>query len=305
MGLGDKIFFHVDCDNLWIAEEERQSRLDNGSDFLYRAALPKLINIFNEYDIKSTLFVVAKDLNNADYCDFLITCIRQGHAIASHSYSHPKDFKNQNIQIREILMAHKIIREKLRVSPVGFRSPGYSKVQSRSIELLGRLGYRYNSSTLPGLGVFIVALGLLRWRIALIFEKSLDLWSSMFRFKTVIKKKNGIVDIAIGSLPVLRLPIHPSFVFNMPTCYRRYVLRFLRSQRSGGTVLLFHAADLFELKASDEGVKKVFKYQFSRDRFTFLNQLCQACKSKVDLLERVLSVDYCSGRDPQSGGANE
>jgi hypothetical protein len=122
-------------------------------------ALPRASALFARHGIHVTWFVIGRDvdgeagttdraarLGNADR---LAALARAGDELGNHSYSHPYELARlapAEIE-HEIADCDRVLR---RMGPAvrGFRAPGYD-VSPVMLEVLARLGYRYDSSVFP------------------------------------------------------------------------------------------------------------------------------------------------------------
>jgi len=154
-----KTFIHVDVDNLWIYEKEYQINTPPIPPLIYTQAMPLALNSFEEYQISSSLFVIAKDLELPEAKVFFKTAYQNGHEICNHSYSHPANWGSLSSTDRgqEITLAHKKIEKEIGTKCVGFRAPGYY-IDDEVLKILSILNYKYDSSLLPGAGTMLMKL---------------------------------------------------------------------------------------------------------------------------------------------------
>jgi peptidoglycan/xylan/chitin deacetylase (PgdA/CDA1 family) len=120
---------------------------------ILRRCLPRFAELFARHGARATFFVVARDLEeDADGRALLAQLARDGHELASHTYSHPYDLvrlPSATIAV-EIDRAHGLIGSCGGAAPCGFRAPGYA-VSAELLELLRARRYRYDSSAFPSL----------------------------------------------------------------------------------------------------------------------------------------------------------
>ena len=104
----------------------------------------RLLEIFEEYNIKATFFILGW---NAERAPELVREIHNlGHEIASHGYNHNLCSDVDAEELREDLKKSKSILEDLIGSPVfGYRAPSFS-ITDQTITLLKESGYTYDSS---------------------------------------------------------------------------------------------------------------------------------------------------------------
>lgn len=121
-----------------------------GTDPIYERALPRFLDICRAENIQSTLFVVAKDLEQPLQADCIRRASEEGHEIASHSYRHAYDLSLQSPASIEadLRRANELITEVTGKKPVGFRAPGYN-LSEDLVDVLDALEFRYDSSLFP------------------------------------------------------------------------------------------------------------------------------------------------------------
>ena len=65
---------------------------DGARHAILRRCLPRFAELFARHGVRATFFVVARDLEeDAEGARLLATLARDGHELASHTYSHPYD----------------------------------------------------------------------------------------------------------------------------------------------------------------------------------------------------------------------
>ena len=110
----------------------------------------KLLNLFDEYQIKATFFALGWVAERAS--GLILEIAKRGHEVACHGYSHqlvynqsPEVFKQETIRAKSIL--EDIIQQPVR----GYRAASYS-ITSRSLwalDILAEAGFDYDSSIFP------------------------------------------------------------------------------------------------------------------------------------------------------------
>ena len=286
-----KYSVHVDCDNSWVYENELGIKSNNDQNYIYDIALRRLLDLFNHYEIKATFFIIGKDLTLNSCIQFCKEALAQGHLIGNHSLSHPQNFGKLNYRERklEIIDGHNQIYEKLNYQCKSFRAPGYG-VQDKDLLLLSELGYIYDSSTLPGYTTLIIKLLTLHSKDYR--KKSLNVWQNFLATTKTTKYQliNGlsIWRVPVGVMPVLRLPIHTSFLFLFGVLYFEIVKFFLKFSKNP-TVILFHGLDLCDqATASKKSIIPAFNTPYQK-RFEICNILLKHIKNKTLHLEEILN----------------
>ncbi len=110
----------------------------------------KLLDLFDEYQIKATFFVLGWVAERVS--DLVLEIAKRGHEVASHGYSHqlvynqsPEVFRQETIRAKSIL--ENIIGQPVR----GYRAASYS-ITKRSLwalDILAEAGFDYDSSIFP------------------------------------------------------------------------------------------------------------------------------------------------------------
>lgn len=104
------------------------------------------LKILDQYNIKSTLFVVG-DLGTSTL-NKLYPHIQNGHSLALHSFSHIAPVSVPINKFREELQRAKLrLQELFQTDVVGFRAPCFS-MDKEHLDVLQELGFRYDSSHL-------------------------------------------------------------------------------------------------------------------------------------------------------------
>ena len=110
----------------------------------------KLLNLFDEYQIKATFFALGWVAERAS--GLILEIAKRGHEVACHGYSHqlvynqsPEVFKQETIRAKSIL--EDIVQQPVR----GYRAASYS-ITTRSLwalDILAEAGFDYDSSIFP------------------------------------------------------------------------------------------------------------------------------------------------------------
>ncbi|NOZ38314.1 MAG: DUF3473 domain-containing protein [Gammaproteobacteria bacterium] len=110
----------------------------------------KLLDLFDEYQIKATFFVLGWVADRAR--NLILEIAQRGHEIACHGYSHqlvynqsPEVFQEETVRAKSIL--EEIVQQPVR----GYRAASYS-ITNRSLwalDILAEAGFDYDSSIFP------------------------------------------------------------------------------------------------------------------------------------------------------------
>jgi peptidoglycan/xylan/chitin deacetylase (PgdA/CDA1 family) len=222
---------HIDCDGLFCINDNCYRDREWAYDYIFFSAMPMVIRILDQCQVKATFFVVAQDLEDKNKLDLLMEVVNKGHRVASHSYSHA-DLGHDGVNLKQEIVDSKAALEKNLMVPVlGFRAPGYS-INKQALILLEDNGYQYDSSVFPTKS----------------FARKIDFNISKYPFRVGPNKK--LIELPLpGSLPLLP-PWHPSFAILLGRWY--YDINFLtKGLKANPYVLLFHLIDFSEPLPND------------------------------------------------------
>ncbi len=207
-------FIHLDCDGLWAVRScyGAADLPDSAGDPLWLEGIPAALDLFAAADIRATLFVIGRDLEVESHGDLIRAAVAAGHEIANHSHSHRMDLGVAGFDTLrdEIERAQRVITEVAEVTPVGFRSPGFSFCDDvhRAAEACG---LTYDSSVFPS-----------RWGPTLRLARRLlgrgaarQLPYGGLRLGSHPRGPSevapSLVEVPVSVTPTLRLPAHASF----------------------------------------------------------------------------------------------
>ena len=134
--------------------------------------LPRFLEIFADYGVRATLFVIGRDLQrdlegSGRGAALLRQAVAAGHELGNHSYAHAYDITTWNaVRQREDLQRCHALLVELGETPEGFRAPGYTH-DGQLLGVAASLGYRYDSSALPSPGYYaakVAMIGAMRLR---------------------------------------------------------------------------------------------------------------------------------------------
>jgi len=138
-------FYQVDSKFLFLSFD-----CDKNTDI---HSLNKVLEILNEFNVKVNFAIPACYIENNK--DLILKIIKNGHEIINHTFSHPDNFVNLNLEIQkeEIKKADIEFKTKLDYAVKGFRAPHFGWFYYKPdnlFELLNfikELGYCYSSTT--------------------------------------------------------------------------------------------------------------------------------------------------------------
>lgn len=134
----------IDVDTLVIDSMSNDFTLARRS---FTEFIPRILSLFDQYNIKVTVFVIAKFARDKVIAKIIREISNNGHEIANHSLSHCKHLSHFSYEdvYREIEQADKILADVTGKRICGFRAPGYS-LSGGILRALNKLGYLYDAS---------------------------------------------------------------------------------------------------------------------------------------------------------------
>lgn len=129
---------------------ERDYHAPEGSFRGVSEAWPRLAALFERHRVRTHVFATS-DLT-AGFSEHLRDLVRRGHALGCHGESHDVEYlssKPYEWQLAAIRRATDALQHATGVRPRAFRAPNFS-ANGDTIRALEALGYRYDSSVLPG-----------------------------------------------------------------------------------------------------------------------------------------------------------
>jgi peptidoglycan-N-acetylglucosamine deacetylase len=248
----------VDLDNKWSYMKIHGDRGWESLPCYLDVLVPRVLEFLKARDLTATFFIVGQDAALKKNHAILRSIANAGHEIGNHSFHHePWMHLYSPAQIEtEIAVADEHIERATGQKPLGFRGPGYS-ISPVALQELVRRGYRYDASTFPNL---LTPLARAYYLISAQFTPDQrhqwqaaggTLRDSLRPVKPYRwRMDNGtLIEIPVTTVPVLRIPIHLSYLMCLrvlsPALALRYfdaalkVCRLTRTQPS----LLLHPTD--------------------------------------------------------------
>lgn len=243
----------LDLDGHWVLLDYFGRKIENNKqDIAFISGIPRYLDLLDQFNIKTTFFIVGQDLKIPEKRRVIQEIHRRGHEIANHSMNHRCGFGQLSLeeQKREILESHQLIEQAVGKPPVGFRAPGYD-FNEETLNLLEDFGYLYDSSILA-----TYYGGVLRFLDYLIKKRPVSP-TQYARFPygraplTLYTPKQGtawmkgnrrLKELPISTIPFFRFPFHSTFALKGGQSYFRFGLSFFK--QFGGTLnYVFHALE--------------------------------------------------------------
>lgn len=228
----------LDLDNEWAyikthgdpAWESFPSYLD--------VVVPRFLEILAGLEQRITVFVVGQDAALEKNGAALGMLAPAGHEIGNHSFHHePWLGRYSDAQIEdEIVTANEAITAATGARPVGFRGPGFS-LSRRTLEILAANGFRYDCSTFPTyIGPLARAYYFMTAKLTpqereqrkALFGTFADGLRPLRTYRWNLGNRS-LVEIPVTTFPLLKIPIHFSYVLYLATLVPALALPYFRS----------------------------------------------------------------------------
>ena len=199
--------------------------------------VPRVLAFLAERGLRITFFVVGQDAVLDRNREALESIGSAGHEIGNHSFRHePWMHRYPEHEVRdEIERAEEAITNATGYRPVGFRGPGYS-LSPAMLRALEAGGYRYDASTLPTvIGPLARAV---YFRSAKLSSEERDQRADLFGSASECLRPlrpyrwevgdRGLVEIPVTTLPILRVPMHVSYLLALSGRSTSLAVAYLR-----------------------------------------------------------------------------
>lgn len=231
----------LDLDNKW-------SYLKTHGDAAWRAlpsyldlVVPRFLSVLRAHGLMATVFVVGQDAVLKRNHDALCAIAEAGHEIGNHSFHHEPWlhlYSDEQIH-RELADTESHLLAITGSRPVGFRGPGYS-FSEPLLRALVRRGYEYDASTFPTfLGPLARAYYFLSARLDADQKRQrrclFGSWQDGFRPLKPFRweyPEGSLVEIPVTTFPLLKTPIHASYLLYLSQFCRTAALAYFQTALS-------------------------------------------------------------------------
>ncbi len=226
----------LDLDNKWSYLKTRGGEGWKSFPSYLDLLIPRVLDMLARRNLKITFFVVGQDAARPENRAALEQIAAAGHEIGNHSFHHEPwlHLYSREQLLEEVRSAEEAIERVTGQRPRGFRGPGYS-FSPELLELLASRGYEYDGSTFPTyLGplarlYYFMSSGLSRKEREQ-RDQLFGSWKNGFRpLKPYLwtGPARGLLEIPVTTMPVLKMPIQPSYVlfaarFSVPLALAYY-----------------------------------------------------------------------------------
>ncbi|GAC1492498.1 MAG: polysaccharide deacetylase family protein [Vulcanimicrobiaceae bacterium] len=226
--------------------------------------VPRFLRVLDDLDQRITVFIVGQDAALAKNRTALRSIATGGHEIGNHSFHHEpwlQHYTTEQIEA-EIATATDAIADATGVRPVGFRGPGFT-LSRGTLDALAARDYRYDCSTFPTyIGPLARAYYFMTSKLTPAErEQRKALFGSMTEGRRPLRQyawdlgdpgARKLLEIPVTTFPVLKIPIHFSYVLYLATvapplaiAYFRAALLACRALRISPSLLL-HPLDFMD-----------------------------------------------------------
>ena len=199
----------------------------------------RVLAFLKERNLKITFFIVGQDAALEKNREAIASIAAAGHEIGNHSFNHEPwlHLYSKEQLVEEFEKTETAIEDVTGKRPVGFRGPGYS-LSPTVLEVLAERGYEYDCSTLP---TYIAPLARAyyffkspemtdeeREKRKKLFGKLSDGFQSL-KPKMVTAAGRDMVEIPVTTFPIVKTPIHASYLLYLSTFSRAAALLYWRT----------------------------------------------------------------------------
>jgi peptidoglycan/xylan/chitin deacetylase (PgdA/CDA1 family) len=252
----------LDLDNEWAYIKTHGDPAWEAFPSYFEIVVPRFLGILERLGQRITVFIVGQDAALDKNRAALRSIAAAGHEIGNHSFHHEpwlQRYSDEEIE-REIVSATDAITEATGVRPVGFRGPGFSLSQA-TLETLVDHGYRYDCSTFPTyIGPLARAYYFMTAKLTPeeraerkeLFGSVRDGLRPLRTYRWSLRDARTLLEIPVTTFPVLKIPIHFSYILYIATLvpwlalpYFRFALLTCRALRVAPSLLL-HPLDFMD-----------------------------------------------------------
>lgn len=228
----------IDLDNEWAYLRSRGDPRWRSYPSYLGAVVPQMLDILKRRGLQVTFFMVGKDAENPNNRDSLASISGSGHEVGNHSFRHElwlSRYSEQELQW-ELMEAEQRLEETTGQRPRGFRGPGFNH-SNETLKILAQRGYKYDASTFPSfLGPIARAYHL--GKASFSQEERTNLgnlfggWQEGLRPLKPYRCRLGrtsLIEIPVTTYPVLRMPIHSTYVMYLAGLSQRLAVNYFKS----------------------------------------------------------------------------
>jgi len=303
----------LDLDNKWSYMKTHGDAGWESFPSYLDVCVPRVLGFLRERNLKITFFIVGQDAALDQNREALGQIPVDGHEIGNHSYRHEPwlHLYSKEELVDEFARTEDALEAATGNRPKGFRGPGYS-LSPTVLEVLADRSYEYDCSTLP---TYIAPLARAyyffkspemsdeeREKRRKLFGKFADGFQSLKPYRWKIDERK-ITEIPVTTFPVMKSPIHASYVIYLSTFSNSSKSAPWNSAmaacRATGTEpsLLLHPLDF--LSAADAPELKFFPGMnvALEKKLEFVGELLEGYQKNFDVVTMKEHADAATERD--------
>lgn len=208
----------LDLDNLWSYLKTQGAPGWETFPSYLDLVVPRILDTLERCGQRITFFIVGQDATLESNRAALKSIAEAGHEIANHSFMHEPwlHLYGREQLHQEIRDAENVIASVTGKTARGFRGPGFS-TSPLVREVLAERGYAYDASIFPSaLGPVARLFFFLNSKLSAeekeqrkgLYGKFSDAFGSLHPFAW----ENGLVEVPVTTMPLLRLPVHTTYL---------------------------------------------------------------------------------------------
>ena len=227
----------LDLDNQWAYIKIHGDPHWETFPSFFDVVVPRALAFLKERDLKITFFVVGQDAALEKNHASLKAIADAGHEIGNHSFNHePWLHLYSEAEIEaELRNAEDHIARVTGCKPIGFRGPGFS-LSLPTLNVLKRLGYLYDCSTLPTyLGPLARLYYFMTQRLTSEEKKErgklFGTWIDGMRSTKPYfwqLEHSRLIEIPVTTMPIFKAPIHVNYVLYLSLYSKTLALAYFR-----------------------------------------------------------------------------
>ncbi len=229
----------LDLDNQWSYMKTHGDAGWHSFPSYLDVVVPSVLAFLKERNLKITFFIVGQDAALKKNREAIASIAASGHEIGNHSFNHEPwlHLYSKDELEEEFEKTETAIESVTGKRPTGFRGPGYS-LSPTVLDVLAERGYEYDCSTLP---TFIAPLARAYYffkspemsdeekeKRKKLFGKFSDGFQSLKPYFFEAAGKT-LVEIPVTTFPVVKTPIHVSYLLYLSTFSRAAAKAYWRS----------------------------------------------------------------------------
>lgn len=252
----------IDMDELSVIAEGAGIRVPTQVS-VYHTAVPRLLDLLAEMNLKATFFIITKDVDSPDKIKRLKEMESAGHEIANHSHQHNHLLNMTAQQTREDLEKSTAILQHITGKKImGYRGPSLT-FNKYMINYLREFDYSYDSTVNPSL--FFIT----EWIYHFLRKPSIRNFPQYFFLRhafcptkpywvsspSIFKRgaDQHLLEIPISRVPYFHVPFYATFHFMFPVTYKLFRKLYFSQQD-----IVYHAHALDFLDLEQDHIPSVF-----------------------------------------------